>query len=103
MSMQALDAQHTKQAIEALRSGVPNRAAVQLLGCEQELVVDRFHAQLSALGADTTPPSEQRGMLISGAFGSGKSHVLEYLKNIALDQNFICSHIVISKETPLFD
>jgi hypothetical protein len=43
-----------------------------------------------------------RGMVLEGEFGSGKSHVLEYLQHLALDANFICSRIVISKETPLY-
>jgi hypothetical protein len=41
-------------------------------------------------------------MVLEGEFGSGKSHVLEYLQHLALDANFICSRIVISKETPLY-
>ena len=39
---------------------------------------------------------------MEGSFGSGKSHVLEYLQNVALESNFICSRVVISKETPLY-
>ena len=33
-------------ALEALRSGVPNRAAVRLLGCNQPHVEERFTAML---------------------------------------------------------
>lgn len=43
------------------------------------------------------------GMLVAGDFGSGKSHLLEYLMHLALEQKFVCSRIVISKETPLYD
>ena len=42
-------------------------------------------------------------MLVAGGFGSGKSHLLEYFKHIALEENFVCSKIVISKETPLYN
>src|SRR5262249_26123948 len=35
--------------------------------------------------------------------GSGKSHLLEYLQHRALSANFVCSRVVISKETPLYD
>jgi len=46
---------------------------------------------------------KNEGMMIAGDFGSGKSHLLEYLMHLALEQNFVSSKIVISKETPLFD
>ena len=42
-------------------------------------------------------------MLVAGEFGSGKSHLLGCLESQALAQNFVCSRVVISKETPLFD
>jgi hypothetical protein len=42
-------------------------------------------------------------MLIQGDFGTGKSHTLEFLREMALDRKFICSQLYISKETPLHD
>ena len=49
------------------------------------------------------PPPGALGMLVSGDFGSGKSHLLTHLEQQALSQNFICSKVAISKETPLYD
>ena len=43
------------------------------------------------------------GLLISGDFGTGKSHLLEHFENLALEQNFVCSRIAVSKETPFYD
>jgi hypothetical protein len=43
------------------------------------------------------------GLAISGRFGSGKSHLLEYLQHVALESNFVTSRVVISKETPMYD
>ena len=40
--------------------------------------------------------------MIAGGFGAGKSHLLGYLQELALAENFIVSWVVISKETPLF-
>jgi hypothetical protein len=92
-----------RRALEALRNGVPNRDAVAALGCGQTHVTDRFQTQLGQLD-DAFPLDRQaRGMLVAGDFGSGKSHLLEYLKHLALEANFVCSLIVISKETPLYD
>jgi len=42
-------------------------------------------------------------MLIAGDFGSGKSHLLEHFQHLALDERFVCSKLVVSKEMPLYD
>ena len=41
-------------------------------------------------------------MLVSGDFGTGKSHLLSYLEHHALSQGFVCGKVTISKETPLY-
>lgn len=92
-----------RRAIEALRNGVPNRDAVRVLGCNQPEVEARFTEQLAAVAAATDGDSQVPGMLVSGGFGSGKSHLLEYLEHLALSENFVTSRVVISKETPLHD
>ena len=88
-----------QRAIEALRSGVPSTDAVRVLGCAQQQIEVQFQHQLRALGSDGAPT----GTLISGGFGSGKSHLLGHLEALALDQGFVVSRVAISKETPLFD
>ena len=87
-----------RQALEALRSGVPNRQAVHLLGCDQPAAVARFTDMLSA-----GPEHETRGLLVSGGFGTGKSHLLTHFEHLALSRGFVCSKVAISKETPLYD
>lgn len=103
--MNISDANNTelKRALEALRNGVPNRDAVRFLGCGQAAAEDRFRAQLAAVEPRLLEIRQPEGMLILGGFGAGKSHVLEYLQHIALEQNFVSSRVVISKETPLYD
>jgi hypothetical protein len=91
------------RAVEALRAGVPNRDAVQALGSSQPLVETRFREMLTNLSEGFNQQSRTEGMLIAGDFGSGKSHVLEYLQHVALENNYVCSKVVISKETPLYD
>ncbi|MDE0431291.1 MAG: DUF2791 family P-loop domain-containing protein [Caldilineaceae bacterium] len=93
----------SRLALEALRSGVPNRSAVRLLGCNQPRVEKQF-AELLEKAADAEEPAQgAQGMLVSGDFGSGKSHLLAHLEHLALEQNFVCSKVAISKETPLYD
>lgn len=103
MNQGPLTNEDLRRALEALRNGVPNRDAVRVLGCGQNEVVQSFHQQLDAVDAAVQEDRQAKGMLVAGGFGAGKSHLLEYLKHLALERNFICSLIVISKETPLYD
>lgn len=88
-----------RRAIEALRSGVPSRGAVALLGSAQSEIEDRFTALLDQIAGDCPA----RGLLIGGNFGAGKSHALEHLAHLALNARFMVSKVVIGKETPLHD
>jgi hypothetical protein len=88
-----------RTAIEALRAGVPNRAAVRQMGTEQTSIEHAFEAALGAVWADAGPSGA--GIGLAGGFGTGKSHMLGYLAEVARQQNFMVSRVVISKETPL--
>ena len=91
----------SRRAIEALRAGVPNRAAIRRMGIGREGIAEAFAARMSdPFGADPAPPGAP---VLAGGFGSGKSHVLGYLREMALQENFVVSLVAISKETPLFD
>ncbi len=94
----------SRLAIEALRNGVPNREAVRRLGCKQPRATDRFVGMLKRAdsGADGLHANAQ-GVLVSGDFGAGKSHFLAHLEHVALSENFVCSKVAVSKETPLYD
>lgn len=92
-----------RRAIEALRAGVPNRDAVRFLGSSQLEIEEKFRKQLQATREGFRHGQQAGGILISGNFGTGKSHLLEYLQHIALEENFICSKFIISKETTLHD
>ncbi len=98
-----IDPVHARRAIEALRAGVPNGDAVRLLSTQQPQVEARFRRQLSTLTEDVTTGRPTAGLLVAGDFGAGKSHLLEYLEHIALEERMVCSHVVISKETPFYD
>ena len=92
-----------RQAIEALRNGVPNQAAVSILGCNRPEAETRFNTLLAQCANPAGKTGTNSGMLVSGDFGSGKSHLLAYLENRALDAGFACSRVAISKETPLYN
>lgn len=89
----------SRWAIEALRNGVPNRFAVEMLGCKQPRTVEKFDHLLG----EAANGGARAGMLVSGEFGAGKSHLLAHLACRALAEGFVCSTVAISKETPLYD
>lgn len=103
MNSEATATIDSRRALEALRNGVPNRDAVRVLGCNQPQVENRFKDQLQAEEQATTRERQPQGLLVAGGFGSGKSHLFQYLEGLALKQNYVCSRVVISKETPLYD
>lgn len=90
-------------AVEALRAGVPNRAAVRLLGTSDARFCERFVESLRETRADLADGRSVQGEILAGGFGTGKSHLLGYLTEIALQENFVVSPVAVSKETPLFD
>ena len=77
---------------------MPNRVAVRILGSTQPEAERHFQ---KLLGLDQNAHAD--GLLISGDFGAGKSHLLEHFEHLALDQSFVCSRIAVSKETPFYD
>ena len=93
----------SRLALEALRNGVPNRAAVKILGSNQPRAERRFEEMLRDAADGENPPRNALGMLVSGDFGTGKSHLLTHLEHRALSEGFVCSTVAISKETPLYD
>ena len=74
-----------------------------MLGCNQPQAESLFADLLARAANRDNPPSGALGMLVSGDFGSGKSHLLTHLEHQALSQHFVCSRVAISKETPLYD
>lgn len=90
---------HDRRAIEALRAGVPNGDAVRALGSDQAEIITEFEAKLA--NAAEVRAQDPTGFVLSGSFGSGKSHLVEELHQLALSRNYVSSKIAISKETPL--
>jgi len=91
------------RAIESLRSGVPNSIAVALLGCSQPRIVKRFETAIDGLLSTRSQSGHDRGFLVKGGFGCGKSHLLARLTEIASKRECVISRVPINKETPLSD
>ena len=59
-------------ALEALRNGVPNRAAVKILGCNQPEAERRFEEMLSAASDGDNPPRSCPGNVGIRRFRNGQ-------------------------------
>ena len=57
-------------AIEALRAGVPNGAAIRALGSTEDAIEMQFDERLDRVGDGAA------GLVLAGGFGTGKSHLL---------------------------
>jgi P-loop Domain of unknown function (DUF2791) len=92
-----------RSAIEALRAGVPNNAAIRLLETDESALQKKFLDALELCGSGLRDEEQAEGIVVAGAFGAGKSHQLGYLGILAQQEHFVVSLVPISKETPLFD
>jgi len=95
------DTINRRRAIEALRAGVPNRDVVRLLPPDQPNLDEKFQALLAEAERGLDEGKQPQGLLLEGDFGTGKSHWLEYYRHLALENHFVCSTVVLNKETPL--
>ncbi len=102
MAMANGDVSH-QRTMEALRSGVPNRDVVKVLGSHQPDLEGKFRRLLQEMSTQACQGTSTKGLVIEGGFGSGKSHLLKALQHVAIEQQFVCSPIVISKETPFYN
>ncbi|MEP6755829.1 MAG: BREX system ATP-binding domain-containing protein [Chthonomonadales bacterium] len=86
-----------RSAIEALRSGVPSPHAVEQLGTTQDEIREVFEARFhSMLNDEPVDP-----LVLSASFGSGKTHLLNYLSAIASKKGAVTGIVVVSPEMPL--
>lgn len=90
-----------RRAIEALRAGVPNQDVVRLLPPDQRNLDEKFQVLLADTEGGVDDDKQPQGLLLEGDFGTGKSHWLEYFRHLALENHFVCSTVVLNKETPL--
>jgi hypothetical protein len=102
MASRAMPFSAEREAIEALRAGVPNESAIRLLGAGEDVWSGTFVEDLRTIARAAGKPPVFEGRIVSGGFGTGKSHLLGALAQHGQNQNFIVSPISISKETPLF-
>ena len=92
--MYDMEARHI---IEALRSGIPSRAVGQYFSEARPRIMKEISRHLDMV----CEQGKSGGMIISGKYGEGKTHLLNTVFNLAHSNNMVVSYISLSKETPM--
>lgn len=88
-----------RQAVERLREGLFDPLGVQLLTTGEEKLNKVFYEGVKSLDSD-----KPTHLCICGAYGKGKSHSLNYIKQRALAQNFVVSYVNLDpRQVPFHD
>jgi hypothetical protein len=85
-----------RRVVEALRSGVSSRAVGQYFSSARPKIT----AQISDKLETVRETGVSDGMVITGRYGEGKTHLLNTVFNMAQSENMVVSFISLSKETP---
>lgn len=92
--MYDIEARHI---IEALRSGISSRAVGQYFSEARPKILKDISDRLDMV----CEQGKSNGMIISGKYGEGKTHLLNTVFNLAQSNNMVVSYISLSKETPM--
>lgn len=86
-----------RHIIEALRSGIPSRAVGQYFSEARPRIMKEISGRLDMV----CEQGKSSGMIISGKYGEGKTHLLNTVFNLAHSNNMVVSYLSLSKETPM--
>lgn len=86
-----------RHIIEALRSGIPSRAVGQYFSEARPKIMKEISGRLDMV----CEQGKSSGMIISGKYGEGKTHLLNTVFNLANSNNMVVSYLSLSKETPM--
>ncbi|HJA92650.1 MAG TPA: ATP-binding protein [Candidatus Eisenbergiella merdipullorum] len=86
-----------RHIVEALRSGIPSRAVGRYFSDARPRIMKEISDRLDMAAEQ----EKSGGMVISGKYGEGKTHLLNTVFNLAHSNNMVVSFISLSKETPM--
>nr|WP_321295856.1 BREX system ATP-binding domain-containing protein [uncultured Sphaerochaeta sp.] len=86
-----------RHMIEALRSGIPSKAIGHHFSEARKELLSDLISRLDAVSSEGISD----GMIISGKYGEGKTHLLNTVYTLAHARNMVVSVVSLSKETPL--
>lgn len=88
---------YSKHMIEALRSGVPSREVGACFTEARPAMMRRISDRLEAVRES----GRSDGMIFTGRYGEGKTHLLNTFFSMATNSGMVVSLIPLGKETPL--
>ena len=88
---------HARHIIEALRSGIPSRAVGEYFSEARPKMMQRIHNRMEAV----KETGKSDGMIYTGRYGEGKTHLLNTVLGMAFDANMVVSFVSLGKETPI--
>ena len=86
-----------RHIIEALRSGIPSRAVGQYFSEARPKIMREIADRME----QASEQGRSNGMVVSGKYGEGKTHLLNTVFNLAVSANMVVSYLSLSKETPM--
>ncbi len=86
-----------RHIIEALRSGIPSRAVGQYFSEARPKIMKEIAGRIDQV----CDHGRSGGMIISGKYGEGKTHLLNTVFGMAHSSNMVVSYLSLSKETPM--
>lgn len=88
---------NARHVIEALRSGVPSRAVGEYFSEARPAMLRRIQDRMGAV----RETGRSGGMIFTGRYGEGKTHLLNTAFNMASAENMVVSFVSLGKETPV--
>ena len=85
------------RVIEALRSGVPSRAAGEYFSEARPAMMQKIQSKLEQVHES----GHSDGMIFTGRYGEGKTHLLGTVFGMAFTHNMVVSYVSLGKETPV--
>lgn len=83
--------------IEALRSGVPSRAVGAYFSEARPAMLKKIRSGMESV----QETGKSAGMIFTGKYGEGKTHMLNTVFSMASDANMAVSYVSLGKETPM--
>lgn len=83
--------------IEAMRSGVSSREVGRCFSDARKPLLKKIDENLDAACSEGL----SKGMVVSGKYGEGKTHLLQTVFSMAHERNMVVSMVPIGKENPL--
>lgn len=83
--------------IEAMRAGVSSREVGKCFSEARKDLLRQIDADLDSVQNERTAS----GIVLSGKYGEGKTHLLQTIFSMASERNMVVSFVTISKESPM--